>query len=685
MISKQTFIGRIKKEFPDAIENQTKSYISFQVKNRKGKLQNFIEINFQNKGIKIAVLSKSLRDSDILLFNKKPDSFGWTLDAEYFIKDENSLNEILPFINKSYEFVKSGVNLERYQVFREFLSKFVNQANIYNSKDIDIKRSPKLDGAEHLYPALTIEGIPYKVQMASNGCYGPKSGEGSRKLPYFGYQLNKIDNSWINIRCGFQQSKLTEFKIVKWYSNNPDEDLEYKYLVKDLELESTAEPNDILKEFYDNFTSFYRKEEMKDVNMLENINEYKNILLQSKNIILRGAPGTGKTYLAKEIAKELTDGNEDRIGFVQFHPSYDYTDFVEGLRPVSNGDGAIEFKLQDGIFKEFCLKAKKNWLYSHKNKDDLEKEKKSIAKISKYFANMEFPSDKLYTKRQSSFIITEIDENYIYISIPENEVSKNAKLKIKDIEAMLTSESQFEHFKDITQFFNKNNATQEFSYYLTLYKMIKNESIQDEIIEIDNELKNFVFIIDEINRGEISKIFGELFFSIDPGYRGEKGSVSTQYANLHETDEKFYIPENVYIICTMNDIDRSVDTFDFAMRRRFRFVEVTAESQLGMLDTALGDKAEEAKKRLRNLNVAIENVQELNSHYHIGPSYFLNLKDVDFDYESLWSDYLKPLLEDYVRGTYEEFETLETLKKAFDLINKERTEPQDTGDNDADN
>ena len=405
----------------------------------------------------------------------------------------------------------------------------------------------------------------------------------------------------------------------------------------------------------------YRKN-IEKVVMNKNIDDYLDKLKKSKNLILRGAPGTGKTYLAKEIAKELTGGNEDQIDFVQFHPSYDYTDFVEGLRPILGDDGQINFGLQDGIFKKFCQKAKEAQKTGGQDNFD--------------------ESWDLYLEYVNSRDEKEYLTKFSYLTVnSRNNFNINYETKAKG--TVLTKSYVYELYKDekyLKKPFYRNQGKK------VLETLKKRFGLKDYIspTEIKTD-KNFIFIIDEINRGEISKIFGELFFSIDPEYRGERGSVSTQYANLHETDEKFYIPENVYIIGTMNDIDRSVDTFDFAMRRRFRFVEVTAESQVAMLDKELDIHAEEAKLRLRNLNAAIENVQELNSHYHIGPSYFLKLKDVDFNYELLWSDYLKPLLEDYLRGSYEESETLATLKKAFNLTNKEQTVQQDTGDDNADN
>ena len=411
-------------------------------------------------------------------------------------------------------------------------------------------------------------------------------------------------------------------------------------------------------------TQFLDEKEKKEEKMSLEYKVYHPLsqtLLQSKNLILRGAPGTGKTYLAKEIAKELTDGNEDQIGFVQFHPSYDYTDFVEGLRPVSNGDGAIEFKLQDGIFKDFCQKAKEAQLIGGQDNFD--------QAWDSYLEYINVAEEKEYITKTS----------YLSVNSRQN-LSVNYDSGVPGWS--IPRKYVYELYKD------KNYNKQE--YYKSggrtvLETLRKRFGLRDYLSPTEVETdKKFVFIIDEINRGEISKIFGELFFSIEPGYRGEKGSVSTQYANLHETDEKFYIPENIYIIGTMNDIDRSVGTFDFAMRRRFRFVEVTAESQLGMLDDVLGDKAEEAKARLRNLNAEIEKVQELNSHYHIGPSYFLKLEEVDFDYELLWSDYLKPLLEDYLRGSYEEVETIANLKKAFDKTSNEQKNQVVTDNNEGD-
>ena len=205
-----------------------------------------------------------------------------------------------------------------------------------------------------------------------------------------------------------------------------------------------------------------------------------------------------------------------------------------------------------------------------------------------------------------------------------------------------------------------------FPYDFAIYKAIRaKKGAASKAKAKQAELKKYIFIIDEINRGEISKIFGELFFAIDPGYRGKAGEISTQYANLHaDPDEKFYIPENVYIIGTMNDIDRSVDSFDFAMRRRFRFVELRADERLEMLALLEDEDLEaEAIRRMAALNNEIANVEDLNENYQIGASYFLKLKTLTFD--QLWTDYLQPLLQEYVQGMYDEEGLMSRFAKAY--------------------
>lgn len=298
-------------------------------------------------------------------------------------------------------------------------------------------------------------------------------------------------------------------------------------------------------------------------------------LKTAKNIIFTGAPGTGKTYLAKKIAELIGAETE----FVQFHPSYDYTDFVEGLRPVNNNN-QIVFERKDGIFKAFCEKALEAW-----NNKELNEEKKTP----------------------------------------------------------------------------------------------------------------YVFIIDEINRGEISKIFGELFFSIDPGYRGTEGAVKTQYANLQQKQNEFdkaltkvlpnnghfFIPENVYIIGTMNDIDRSVESMDFAFRRRFTFIEIKAkDTQLEILNSMqeakAKDKIKELVEKMDSLNKAIYdpknstgNQYDLSEAYHIGAAYFKHYEDYaeqDKPFDKLWDNHLKGVLFEYLRGKPDANKILDNWKKAYNIF-----------------
>ena len=369
------------------------------------------------------------------------------------------------------------------------------------------------------------------------------------------------------------------------------------------------------------------------------VSKYTKLLKNTKNLILTGAPGTGKTYLAKQIAEKM-GCTENEICFVQFHPSYDYTDFVEGLRPTDkDGNGNVGFERRDGVFKEFCEKALKI----------------NDEEINDFFFDRQFSVKGDLT----GFNVIIKDEN-IEITNPYYNIE--------------SSKSEFRDYLNNTELVDKNRK----KIQILVYDYIRNEILK-------NKKQNFVFIIDEINRGEVAKIFGELFYCIDPGYRGEKGRISTQYQNLvtsGEFQKGFFIPENVYIIGTMNDIDRSVESMDFAFRRRFSWIEVKASDTVDMLDPKFDDNGElisglekdlakKAKRRMENLNAAIWNEKEnkgiegLNEAYHIGASYFLKVKNYDGDFESLWNYHIKGILQEYLRGSGNEAKIAE-LKAAYD-------------------
>lgn len=383
----------------------------------------------------------------------------------------------------------------------------------------------------------------------------------------------------------------------------------------------------------------------KDMMPQQKYREYIELLQETHNLVLTGAPGTGKTFMAHEIAKEM--GAETQ--FVQFHPSYDYTDFVEGLRPVEKNNGQIGFERKDGVFKEFCKKALK---------EDFDT---AYSKLIKDIENGHLKTLKTKTKESANLIVKGNDCIYWYSEGEKDNISSNcvSRERLRKL---------YERYNTIEKLETMNNVQEGIKSVIGGCDSTYYWAALNHILTNNTPNKPFVFIIDEINRGEVSKIFGELFYAIDPGYRGKNEHlVQTQYQNLvPETDvfaKGFYVPENVFILATMNDIDRSVESMDFAMRRRFTWKEVTPTDTQGML--AHLTCAAKAKATMTRLNEVIAETDGLGASYMIGPSYFLKLNSNGEDFKKLWNMNIEPLLKEYLRGFRKASEILDKFEAAY--------------------
>lgn len=403
------------------------------------------------------------------------------------------------------------------------------------------------------------------------------------------------------------------------------------------------------------------KEIRNDGSEMSNKKENKNLSL---NQILYGPPGTGKTYHTIDKALEILGENlesRDRdekkakfdeyvkngqIVFTTFHQSYGYEEFVEGIKPridSKENSKEVEYEIKDGIFKELCKKALDNYKVSLLTQEEFVKSEDLENKIEIFLDEL-VDQQKFIEKIQSGgFKLEEYNEKYRIIT---DDTNANLYLNLEIFKTLLENKDKIINGRSIKQILNNKHRRQIDSYYFQLVKLFK-EREQD--YKVDNnpsekpELKPYIIIIDEINRGNVSKIFGELITLIEPSKRiGEKEELKV---TLPYSGEKFGVPKNVYIIGTMNTADRSITSLDTALRRRFEFIEMMPDvSKLSMDCEGIN-----LQELLKAINTRIEYL--LDREKTIGHAFFVSVENLE-DLKKVFQNKIIPLLQEYFYNDY---------------------------------
>nr|WP_314752245.1 AAA family ATPase [uncultured Capnocytophaga sp.] len=388
------------------------------------------------------------------------------------------------------------------------------------------------------------------------------------------------------------------------------------------------------------------------------------LLKYKPQIILQGPPGTGKTREAKRIAKALLglgendslEGNE-QFKLIQFHPSYSYEDFVRGIVAKPNEEGSgIVYTAENKILGAFAKEAFNNWHKAQQSTQTLKEEEVFEAFIEHIKEELAQSEDYKYPLTEAVYLFDADDKRFKYKGDNWEVHSNGLNMNYAEIKRII--ESGVRDRQGVTKLTTiGGQARQHASYFLRIVEKYYEfrENYKPTVDKIP--LKNYVLVIDEINRANLSAVLGELIYALE--YRGE--AVQSMYAI--EGENNLILPPNLYIIGTMNTADRSVGHIDYAIRRRFAFVNVLPKD----LTNELGDQFESelfAKvTNLFNTNLSPEFKKE---EVQLGHSYFIT-KNTPIDFR--WEYEIKPILLEYVKDGILAGEGIETTIN--NLINNE--------------